>query len=268
MTAIQLSQAKRTRTSKAAYAPSVSITRPVPITPAYAIGDVLGQGGASATVTITNGADCVVTWGGGSPAAHGLVTGDAVMFKTTPGAIGTGLADDTTYYVVKVDDTTFNLATTLARALSGTPLIATSGATGATCTCSKMGTAVLTFEGCGVPGDMTVIKQAMFFNDASSLQTNLTGFRLHLYDTPPPSLLVDNDAWTLPAGDLPYYLGYVDIGTPVDVGPSLVVQTAELAKYFTTPTGTLYGYLTITSSNTVAFATASVSKVKLMAVGA
>lgn len=267
MNSIQLAQSRTRQAQHPVFVADISITRPVAITPVYAIGDVIGQGGASSAVTITNGADCVVTWGGAVPAAHGLTTGDAVTFKTTPGAIGTGLADDTTYYVVVIDATTFNLCTTKARALAGTPLIATSGATGATCTGSKIGSAILTLPGFGAPGGLTVIRQAMFFNDASALQTNLTGFRLHLYDRMPASDLVDNDAWTLTAADAGSYLGYVDIGTPVDLGPTLMVQTAELAKYLTTQSGTLYGYLAIAATNTVAFAASSVSRIKLFGVG-
>lgn len=270
MNEIQLANYKNRKADRPVFVADVSITRPVATTPVYAIGDVIGAGGASSVVTITNGVDCVVTWGGGTPAAHGLVTGDAVTFKTTPGAIGTGLADDTTYYVfipVANPTTTFNLCATKAHALAGTPLIDTSGVTGATCTASKIGSAILTIPGFGTPGGMTIIRQAMFFNDAASLQTNLTGFRLHLYDKSPDSDLVDNYAWTLTAADAPAYLGYVDIGTPVDLGPSLMVQTAELAKYVMTQTGTLYGYLAIAASNTVAFAASSVSRVKLFGVG-
>lgn len=264
----QLAKSLKSRTTKAAYSPSVTITRPGIATPAYAIGDVIGTNGGvtAATVTITSATPGLVTWG----SAHGLMTGDAVTFKTAGGTIAAGLTDDTVYYVVIPEanpTTTFNLSDTKAHALAGTNLVATSDAGTGTTTCAKLGSAVLEFAA-GQGGEMTVIKQALFFNDASSLQTNLTGFRLHLYDQSPPSALLDNEAWTLPAGDKPGYLGYVDIGTPVDVGPSLAVQTAVLDKYFTTPTGILYGYLAIAATNTVTFAAGSVSTVKLFAVSA
>jgi len=58
-------------------------------------------------------------------AAHSLVTGDAVTLSTT-GALPTGLTAGTTYYVVYVSSSTFNLATSLANALAATK-ITTSG---------------------------------------------------------------------------------------------------------------------------------------------
>lgn len=71
------------------------------------------------TVTIANPA--VVT-----RAAHGLYTG-AMVYLTTTGALPTGLAQNTAYYVIRVDANTFRLATSLANAGAGTA-IATSGA--------------------------------------------------------------------------------------------------------------------------------------------
>lgn len=69
------------------------------------------------TVTIAN--PNVVTLNG-----HGLVTGDAV-YLTTTGALPTGLAADTLYYVLRVDDNTFNLCTTRANAHAGTRITTT-----------------------------------------------------------------------------------------------------------------------------------------------
>ena len=60
----------------------------------------------SATFTVTVAAPGVVTW-----TAHGLADGAAVVLSTT-GALPTGLAAATTYYVVNSDTNTFELSAT------------------------------------------------------------------------------------------------------------------------------------------------------------
>jgi hypothetical protein len=54
-------------------------------------------------------------------AAHGLATGDRIELTTT-GALPTGLAANTNYWVIYVNASTFSLATTLANALAGTKI--------------------------------------------------------------------------------------------------------------------------------------------------
>lgn len=76
------------------------------------------------TATMTIAAPAVVTM-----AAHGLVTGDAIYFTTT-GALPTGLAANTLYYVVFVSSSTFNLATTRANAVAGTKITTTGSQSG------------------------------------------------------------------------------------------------------------------------------------------
>ena len=70
----------------------------------------------SSTVTTTIATPCVVSW-----TAHGLLAGQQVQIATT-GALPTGLAISTTYFVIPVDANSFQLAATQA----GTA-IATSG---------------------------------------------------------------------------------------------------------------------------------------------
>lgn len=76
------------------------------------------------TFTITIAAPAVVTL-----ASHGFVTGDQVFFTTT-GALPTGLAINTIYYVVRIDANTFNLSTTLANAIAGTKITTTGSQSG------------------------------------------------------------------------------------------------------------------------------------------
>ena len=74
----------------------------------------------AAVVTVTIATPGVMTW-----TAHGLKTGDFLQLTTT-GALPTGLAAATTYWVRVIDANTFNLSTTKANAAAAT-YIATSG---------------------------------------------------------------------------------------------------------------------------------------------
>lgn len=69
------------------------------------------------------------------------------------------------------------------------------------------------------------------------------GYRLQLYNVTPPSAFADNAAWDLPAGDRASYLGYLDLGTPVDVGASLFIQTIDQNKHFRLLSGSVWAYL-------------------------
>lgn len=77
----------------------------------------------SATVTITIATPGVVTW-----TAHGFSAGQAISFVTT-GALPTGLTAGTIYFVsvTSLAANTFQLATTYANAIAGTPVVNTSG---------------------------------------------------------------------------------------------------------------------------------------------
>lgn len=81
----------------------------------YALG-----GSTISTVTITIATPAIVTW-----TNHGLVTGSPVTFTTTS-ALPTGITAGTTYYVVLIDVSRFNIATSVDNALAGT-LINTTG---------------------------------------------------------------------------------------------------------------------------------------------
>jgi hypothetical protein len=75
---------------------------------------------ASATITVTIATPGVVTH-----TSHGRITGEKVYFTTT-GALPTGITASTTYYIIKIDANSYNIATTFANAIAGTK-VATSG---------------------------------------------------------------------------------------------------------------------------------------------
>lgn len=74
----------------------------------------------TSTVTMTIATPCVVTW-----TAHGLFSGQEIQFTTT-GALPTGLAVNTSYWINVTGTDTFNVASSFANLQAGT-YIATSG---------------------------------------------------------------------------------------------------------------------------------------------
>ena len=68
------------------------------------------------TAAITIASPAVVTL-----SAHGFQTGD-IIYLTTTGALPTGLAQNTLYYVINVTSSTFRLATSAANATAGTAI--------------------------------------------------------------------------------------------------------------------------------------------------
>jgi hypothetical protein len=106
-------------------------------------------------------------------------------------------------------------------------------------------TAALRFPSSGpAAGAEILITRAQLEIDVASVPSGMTGFRLYLYGATPPSALGDNAAWDLPSGDRATFLGYVDLGTPVDLGSTLYVDTAGVNTQLSVPAGgAVFGYL-------------------------
>ena len=103
---------------------------------------------------------------------------------------------------------------------------------------------VTTFSNIGPAGGDIVITDVDLMINNTTVPSGMTSFRMHLYNATPPSALGDNAAWDLPSGDQASYLGYVDLGTPVDVGSSLFVQTSGVNKKIRMgATANLFGYI-------------------------
>jgi len=106
---------------------------------------------------------------------------------------------------------------------------------------------VITFQNAalGGGGNIFVNFVSLLWN-LNAIPSGMTTFRLHLYNVTPPSNLADNVAWDLPAGDRAAYLGYIDLGAPVDVGASLYVQTVGPSltmQQVSAISSSLYGYM-------------------------
>lgn len=77
----------------------------------------------------------------------------------------------------------------------------------------------------------------------SAIPAGMTSFRLHLYDATPPSALADNAAWDLPSGDRANYIGYIDLGTPADVGSTLYCRADAVNAQIRVGSTGVFGYL-------------------------
>jgi len=254
MTSAELQALVRDRKASAFFDASATITRTANAAP-YVAGDVIGQGGSKGALTLTsisNASPAVCTL-----VAHGLVNGDPVQLSTT-GALPAGLTAFVTYYVVNKAADTFQLSATV-----GGAAINTSDAGSGVHTATHVGSAVLELSGIGLRGDMVRILQSQLQINITAVPSGMTSFRLYLYRTAPPSGLLDNAPWDLPSGDRGSFVGYVDLGTPVDLGSTLYVQTLSVNKEVILRDTELYGYLVTTAGWTPAASTSA--KVTLIA---
>jgi len=125
-------------------------------------------------------------------------------------------------------------------------------------------TAALTFAAIGPSAGSIMITAAELEIDAAAVISGETSYRLHLYNVTPPSALGDNVAFDLPSGDRASYLGYIDLGTPIDLGSTLYVQTQNINKHLKLSGTSLFGYLVTIGAYTPT--SARVHKVTLHAV--
>lgn len=110
-------------------------------------------------------------------------------------------------------------------------------------TATTSGGAVLTFDGVGAENQAIVITTVSLEIDDTGIISGETSYRLYLYSLTPPGALGDNAPWDLPAGDRTSFSGYVDLGTPVDLGTTLYVETTQVNKQINLSGTSLYGYL-------------------------
>ena len=102
--------------------------------------------------------------------------------------------------------------------------------------------AAITFTGVGGAGEWTIVSSELRI-DIAAVPSGMTSFNLHLYNVTPPSGLANNDAFALSAPDAAVYLGSFSLGTPVDQGPLLYINTNNINKQITLASANVYGYL-------------------------
>ena len=133
-------------------------------------------------------------------------------------------------------------------------------------TATSVTSSAIHFPAIGNIGKVIRITGARLEIDVDAIPAGMTSFRLHLYNATPASAFFDNNPWTLPIVDRVNYLGYVDIGNPVDVGATLYVQSIGLEYDFLMGATTgLFGYLVTNGGFTPSAST--VKKVTLFAMG-
>jgi hypothetical protein len=94
-----------------------------------------------------------------------------------------------------------------------------------------------------MPGrPFNLVNTKLLINSATVL-AGMTTFNLHFYSKAPPSVLGDNVAWDLPSGDQPFYLGFVSLGTPVDVGSAIFVQSNNINTHIVPQDTSIFAYL-------------------------
>lgn len=79
-----------------------------------------------------------------------------------------------------------------------------------------------TFAFAAPSGSRLMITTATLEIDGGTAEAS--AWRLYLYNVTPPSAYADDAAWDLPSGDRASFLGYVDLGTAVDLGSTQWVE--------------------------------------------
>jgi hypothetical protein len=112
-------------------------------------------------------------------------------------------------------------------------------------------------------GGLMLVKYSILEVHHTALIASEAAYELHFYNVTPPSALADNAAFDVPSGDRASYLGKISLGTPVDLGSTLWVETAQ-NKWLDIPKaalGNLYAYLVTVGAFTP---TAAARKVRLV----
>jgi hypothetical protein len=111
-------------------------------------------------------------------------------------------------------------------------------------------TAVITFAGIGPTGGNILVTGADLRVDTAAIPSGMTSFRLPCYNVTPPSAYADNAAWDLGATDRAGFVGYIDLGSPADMGSTLYVQADQVNRQFKLAANdnSLYCYLTTNGS--------------------
>lgn len=95
--------------------------------------------------------------------------------------------------------------------------------------------------GAPLAGSTILITSASLEIDGGTAEA--TAWRLYLYSVTPPSALADDAVFDLPSGDRASYLGYVDLGTAVDLGSTQWTETHGINKQVRLTGSTFFGYL-------------------------
>lgn len=106
-----------------------------------------------------------------------------------------------------------------------------------------------TFTSVGESGKMLMIAGATM--SIATTTPTVTAWRLHLFNAA-PTVIADDAAFTLASTDIDKYLGYIDLGTPVDLDSTAQwAQVDGLIKPVLLTTANIVGYLVNLSTVTL-----------------
>jgi sarcosine oxidase gamma subunit len=171
--------------------------------------------------------------------------------KTSAASLAVVIASDQTSLSVTPASSAFDVATTITRPANVTPYTAGDVVGGA-----------ITITAIGPSASAIMITGAQLELDIAAIPSGMASFRLYLYSVTPPSAVADNGTWDLVSGDLPSFLGYIDLGTPVDLGSTLYVETNNINKQLKLASANIFGYL-VTSAGYTSAANSEVYKITL-----
>jgi hypothetical protein len=97
------------------------------------------------------------------------------------------------------------------------------------------------FTSIGPSAGRVMITSAAIEIDGATAEA--TAWRLYLYSVTPPSALADLGDYLLAAGDRASYLGFIDLGTAVDIGDTQWVETHIINKQIKLAGTSVFGYL-------------------------
>lgn len=183
--------------------------------------------GAAANPAATSGLNGVI---------KGMWTSLLVLITLFPASLGAKTAA-ASLSVTQASDISFGPTVSFTRP-NDTAVYAAGDVVGA----ATGSTAALQFTVASGAGEW-MITSASLEIDAAAIISGETNYRLELYNVTPPSALGDNAAWDLPSGDRTAYLGFIDLGTPVDKGSTLYCEANAINKQITTLGANIFGYL-------------------------
>ncbi len=197
--------------------------------------------GVAQTVNITQVVGSAIAQGHGTAATAirvelptdgtgvvGLIAGSAIV-----GRVGIDQTTPGTTDSVSVKTTGYTAQTTVTRPANTTPYGAGDVVGGA-----------IQFSTIGPSGGQIVITGADLRIDVAAIPSGMTTFRLYLYNVTPPSAIADNSAWDLPSGDRASFLGYIDLGTVLDLVATLFVENDSVQKkILLSGSANVFGYL-------------------------
>lgn len=132
-------------------------------------------------------------------------------------------------------------------------------------------TAALTFASMGPSAGRVMITSVSLEIDLTAIISGMTSYRLHLYNVTPPSALGDNAPFDIgaaggtQAADRAAYLGFIDLGSPADLGSTLYVELNGVNKQIKLAGTSIFAYLVTIGAYTPS--SADVFVITLHAVG-